>query len=385
MVASGSNSQTVKLQNRAAIMRLILRGEAVTRKDLAAVTGLTKATVSVAVTELIRNGLLHEGGSESVPAGISGPRPTLLEIRPEARLTLGVSLSDDTIEAGLLGLKNELLSQWSAPTSRGYAPVDVADFIGECLDRLTPNQQRRLLGVGVALPGIYDPNQELLLSSDILGWRNIRLKEQLEERLGVPTVVSSKVPAMAISEYLFGKPRAAGLLLLLRVSTGIGAALVLGGQVLAGHQGAAGEIGHTRVPHATHLCRCGRRGCLESLASIPAIQEAAFGRFGSLAWNALLRNFDNGESEVSELLIERIQYIRDVLETLVRLTAPSSVILTGPLIDKSKRAFHILSNGLSTATGARPHVSRSSFVGWESIAGIGAVCLQSWIYNPNAA
>lgn len=385
MAVSASNSQKVKSQNRAAIMRLILSGDAVTRKDLAAATGLTKATVSVAVSELIGNGLVHEGGSEFVAAGVSGPRPTLLKIRPDARLTLGVSLSDNSIEAGLLNLTNQLVTQWSTPAPSGYGPEFVSDFIKTCLGQLKSQQREKLLGVGIAVPGIYDPSQEILVSSDILGWRNVRMKRFFSEQLGTAVVVRSKVPAMALSEYLFGKTPTRGLLLLVRVSTGIGAALVLDGRILAGHQGAAGEIGHIQVRGVRSRCRCGRAGCLEAIASVPAIHAAACARVGEVSFDEVLHRFDRDDRRVSELILSRIRHIRDALDVLVRVIAPTSVVLAGALVDRSERAFRILSGQLSTGTGAFPHVSRSSFIGWESIAGIGAVCLQSWVYNPHAA
>jgi predicted NBD/HSP70 family sugar kinase len=130
---------------------------------------------------------------------------------------------------------------------------------------------RPLLGIGVGSPGVVD-GSGVVLSAPNLGWAGVDLTSILRRELGVPIYVANDANTAVLGEHTFGKTAAADLMLL-RIGTGVGAGLVVGGALVEGHTSAAGEIGHVVVDPAGLRCACGRAGCLETLLAVPHLRR----------------------------------------------------------------------------------------------------------------
>jgi len=255
--------------HRAMLLQELFAQGPASRADLARSSGLTRVTVSDLVAELIDEGLLRELGAPS-EARVGKP-PTLVGLAPDAKHVLAIDLSvDDQVVGATMSLTGEVVTR-HARSLDGRRGEEAVSLVEEFATELIEGSTRPLLGVGVATPGVVTPDG-LVADAPNLGWREVPLAETLSASLGRPTYVANDANIAVMGEYTFGGGDDGGLLLL-RLSTGVGAGLVLGGSVLAGRGGAAGEIGHVQVDPTGETCGCGRTGCLETFVSVPRLRR----------------------------------------------------------------------------------------------------------------
>ncbi|HYG92057.1 MAG TPA: ROK family protein [Nocardioides sp.] len=239
------------------------------RADLARSSGLTRVTVSDLVAELLLEGLVEELGAPA-EARVGKP-PTLVGLVPDAKHVVAVDLSvDDQVAGAVLNLTGEVAARASRPLE-GRRGEDALALVRDFAAELTDRTERPLLGVGVATPGVVSADG-VVLDAPNLGWHDVQLADQLKQSLGQPVYVANDANTAVMGEYTFGGGAEGGLMLL-RLSTGVGAGLVVGGTVLHGSSGAAGEIGHVTVEADGEECACGRRGCLETYLSVPRLRR----------------------------------------------------------------------------------------------------------------
>lgn len=290
------------------LQQLFAEGPA-SRADLARSSGLTRVTVSELVGELLADGLVEELGAPAESR--VGKPPTLVGLVPDARHILAIDLSvDDQVVGAVVNLAGAVVTRDARALEgrRGDEAVEaVRTFAADLIrDSTTP-----LLGVGVASPGVVSP-EGVVLDAPNLGWRDVKLAETLGAALGHPVYVANDANIAVLGEFTFGGGAEGGLMLL-RLSTGVGAGLVLGGSLLHGHGGAAGEIGHVRVEEDGAACACGRRGCLETYLSVPRLRR---------------RIVDDGPDRV---LTDAARHLAEALAPVVATLNLGEVVLSGPL------------------------------------------------------
>src|SRR6185437_1070614 len=252
-------AQDTKRHHRALILQHLFTGGPASRADLARVTGLTRVTVSDLVGKLIDDGLLGELGAPMETK--VGKPPTLVGLLADAANIVALDLSpDDRMTGAVLDLFGQVKARTDLPRqgASGEAAVRLAIRLAQQLRAAT---DRPLLGVGVGSPGVVDA-RGVVLNAPNLGWADINLTGILRSELGVPVYVANDANVAVLGEHTFGETAAADLMLL-RIGTGVGAGLVVGGALVEGHTSAAGEIGHVVVDPAGARCPCGRVGCLE--------------------------------------------------------------------------------------------------------------------------
>lgn len=255
--------------HRAMLLQELFADGPASRADLARSSGLTRVTVSDLVAELIGEGLLEELGAP-VETRVGKP-PTLVGLVPDAKQVVAIDLSvDDQVVGAVLTLAGEVVLRDARPLE-GRRGTDAAALVEEFTADLAGRSSRPLLGVAVATPGVVSP-EGVVLDAPNLGWRDVPLAETLGATLDLPVYVANDANTAVMGEYTFGGGGEGGLLLL-RLSTGVGAGLVLGGAVLHGNGGAAGEIGHVQVDPAGETCGCGRPGCLETFVAVPRLRR----------------------------------------------------------------------------------------------------------------
>jgi predicted NBD/HSP70 family sugar kinase len=266
-------------QNRSLLLRALFRAGPMSRADLARSSGLTPTTVSTVIGELVDAGMIEEAGRTST--GSVGKPATLVSVVADARHVVCLDLSrDDEIRGAVVNLACKPVIRRSVrrrsgngATMSGQRLAELAaDVAGELADRA----ERPLLGVGVSSPGVVD-TEGVVAKSAHLGFDHLPLGAFLAERLRLPVRVANDAHAAALGELALA-PTSSGNLLLVRVTEGIGAGIVLNHQLFTGAAHAAGEIGHVVVNPRGDLCACGNRGCLETLVSIPLARMRAGGR-----------------------------------------------------------------------------------------------------------
>lgn len=264
------------------MLRTLFRDGPLSRADLARSTHVTRVTASDLVAELLDEGLVEELGTR-VEQGVGKPA-TLLGIVADARLILSFDLSDDEeFRAALVDLSGKVIERISTPRE-GRTGAAALGLVTVLADDLLQRANRPLLGIGIGSPGVVDLTG-VVLEAPNLGWEEVDLAEHLARTVpGVPlagravtaggtaTHVANDANAAALGELGLGGP-AGRSLLLVKISHGVGAGLVIDGHLVVGDRFAAGEIGHVVVDTRGEPCACGRRGCLETAIAAPALRR----------------------------------------------------------------------------------------------------------------
>lgn len=267
--AAKATRHASRTSNRRLALQTILRAQPVSRADIARATGLTRATISELVAELLEDGLVVEDGQGQ---SSGGKPPTLLRLDAGARRIVAVDLSSRPFRGALLDLEGAVHHRMEAD---GAADLDAVEVL---VDHLVAGSDAAVLGVGVGTPGVVDDGT--ILQAANLGWTDVPLARRLADRTALPVHVANDAHVSAIDE--FGRHPTLENVVVVRAGAGIGAGIVLDGRPFRGDGQAAGEIGHVPVPGSDRPCTCGRRGCLETIANLSALlTEAGLDQGGS--------------------------------------------------------------------------------------------------------
>ncbi|RKS69373.1 putative NBD/HSP70 family sugar kinase [Motilibacter peucedani] len=265
--------EDARRHNRALVLQTLFDNGPSSRADLARETALTRVTVSDLVAELMAEDLVEELGLRE-EARVGKPA-TLVGLRADAAHIVCLDLSDeDCMKGAVLDLSGTVLARAALPVEGRVGEDAVGTALALCRT-LLGSATRPVLGVGVGSPGIVSPDGVVLLAPN-LQWTDLPLRERLSEALSLPVHVANDANTAALGEHTFGGAGRGGLMLV-RIGRGVGAGLVLDGALLGGHHHAAGEIGHVTVEERGVVCACGRRGCLETVVSVPALRSAVEG------------------------------------------------------------------------------------------------------------
>ncbi|MBX0328026.1 ROK family transcriptional regulator [Oscillochloris sp. ZM17-4] len=263
--------QHTKDHNSRLVLRTIYEYGEISRAALARLTQLTRTTVSDVVGDLIARGLVEEVGHGATGVGRT---PMLLSVVDDSRLVVAVSVTNDEIHGALVNLRGGLRQQ-ARMTLTDHGGAAVLAMIYAMIDALARAAEQPLLGIGITTPGLIDPATGTVLRAINVGWEDLPLGALLQERYGLPASIANDSQTLALARYMFGEPVDTPNLVLIKVGQGIGAGIVLGGHLFAGDGYGAGEIGHMVVVDDGPPCKCGNRGCLETVASSAVILRQA--------------------------------------------------------------------------------------------------------------
>jgi len=254
--------------NTALVLQSLYDEPQLTRADLARQTGLTKVTISDIVAELIDEGLIQETG---ITAGLRPGKPAAtLDVREDTCEIMALDLSGpEILKAGLYsvrGVKKDEVSLNLDGRTGEAAMAAVVELALLCAAKAT----HPLLGIGVGSPGAVDAFGTVIAAPN-LDWHGVSLNDIISSRLDLPTVVQNDANTAVIGEKTFAD--GAATMLRVQISRGVGAGILLSGSMVLGTSGAAGEIGHVVIERDGALCSCGKRGCLETWISVPALRQ----------------------------------------------------------------------------------------------------------------
>jgi predicted NBD/HSP70 family sugar kinase len=223
------------------------------------------------VADLQEKGLVEEVG---MGQSMGGRLPILLSVIDDARHLISVDLANDELRGAVVNLRNEVINTVTLPIADRTGDAALT-LVYELLDGLVYATDRPILGIGIGTPGLVDTAKGIVLRAVNLEWRDLPLGSLLRERYGLPVYVANDSQLAALAQHMFGGQQYGSNLVVLKISHGVGAGIVLNGGLFQGDGYGAGEIGHTRVVEGGHECRCGNFGCLETVVSIPAIKARA--------------------------------------------------------------------------------------------------------------
>jgi glucokinase-like ROK family protein len=339
---------SIKEINQFRVLNLLRLRPGISRTQIVSQTGLSKATVSTLVSELISEGIVCEDGI-GVQFASAGRRPVKLKLNQQVHLAVGVELTGSECVATLTDLYSDPLNVVRCPMADSSVETSV-DRIAQSVNQLLDEDDwARLLGVGIGVPGPVDADRQRVIQAENIGWFDVPLGPMLTERIGKPVTVVKRQNAGALGEYWHGIGKDQANLLYVSVGVGIGCGIIVGGKLFEGINGSAGEIGHITVVPDGYRCKCGNFGCLETLASSPAIavrarekakegQETLLtdwtnGVLQSVTSHLVIKAANEGDALAIEVIQEAAGYLGIAIANAINLYNPSMVIVGGEMLE----------------------------------------------------
>ncbi|MBM7516964.1 ROK family protein [Nocardioides nitrophenolicus] len=331
------------------LFALVRAGRAATRADLTRLTGLSRTAVVARVSALGEAGLLRLGADL---ASTGGRPPGSLALAADAGCVLAVAIGRSRSQVAVFDLAGTELAASAVDHEVGAGPDLVMPGVADQLARLTGPGTPPVLGIGLSLPGAVDTERGVSVDTPVIaGWDGIPLAPYLTAVAGdAPLFLANDADILARSEYL-GHAAQARDLLVLKASTGLGLGVVADGRIVSGALGAAGDLGHTKVPEAAgRPCRCGDVGCLETIAAgwalVARLREEGreVEHVRDLVAHALA-----GDPEAKQLLRESGRMVGELLAVAINLLNPRAVVLGGDMA----AAYDVYAAGVREAVYAR--------------------------------
>ncbi|MHB1651774.1 MAG: ROK family protein [Desulfitobacteriaceae bacterium] len=266
----------VKRLNRVRVLNIIRENQNTSRNELARLTGLTAATISGIVREMVELGYVEEIG---LGRSIGGRRPIRLRFHPESGYVVGVEITRTLTTVGIVDLQakpvkvvHTSLNMTNPKTGITTLLKQLEEFIAS-----TGIPQTKIMGAGFAFPGLLNQQTKVIHRSTNLGeqWSNIPVKDWLAEHLGIPLFIENNSNAAALAEKILGQGKQVNDLAYINLGEGFSAGVIINGGLVYGSHGFAGELGHQVIVEDGPLCNCGNKGCLESLYAVPALVRKA--------------------------------------------------------------------------------------------------------------
>ncbi|MFB0935481.1 MAG: ROK family transcriptional regulator [Propionivibrio sp.] len=326
--------------NRMALVRVVQRQPGLSRADLAKETGLTKSTVSLLVQDLIDEGWMVE--SDVQATGAAGRRPTPLCIDGSRLALIGADVSLDNLSVLAVSLTGEVISEVAEPLAGGRPEIvirQLARLVGNLVERARKGG-RRLLGIGVGVPGAVLTRQGVVKLAPNLAWRDVAFRSELSIELAslgvedLPIFVQNDFDVAALGEYEFGEAPVPDPLIYLGLGVGVGAGVVVRDRLFLGADGFAGEVGHSILQLEGPVCSCGRRGCAEAFIGLRAISTRISGHAEDMLSVETIRRLLDREDEGALLSVKRAgRYLGVLIQNLWMYFNPGRVVIGGPVCE----------------------------------------------------
>ena len=350
--------ELMKQLNVSAVLKVIRDNGSLSRADVAKITGLTPASVTNITKMLIEDEYLVEC---KVGQSSGGRPPIMLELNPNARCVIGLSIGVGMIDVVITNLSAEIILKKSIEINEERYDYDfvfkeLVKLINEVIE-CSKIEKEKILGAGVALHGIVNARTGMSIYSPYYGWKEINIKEALENELNLGVYVDNDVRAMALGESWFGITKDISNFVTLNISNGIGAGIIINNKPYYGVDFSAGEIGHIVVEGDGDKCNCGNYGCLETVASNNNITKKAI-KLIKQGTNSVLKEL---KADINQLTIEDIseaakledelaisiikeaaRYIGIAITNLINILNPTSIVVVGEIFENTFYAIETL-------------------------------------------
>ncbi|WP_434770264.1 ROK family transcriptional regulator [Curtobacterium flaccumfaciens] len=316
--------------NAARVLRLVHEDGPVTRAELTRRTGLNRSTILALVGELVDAGLVHEETPAAGTPGTGVGRPSGVVRASGDVLAAAVTVEIDAVGVALVGLDGTVRDRLVEPQTTVPTAAQAIDAVARVLAALLARtgSAARIVGVGVAVPGIVRVEDGTVRDAPHLGWRDEPLAAPLAERLGLPVRAANDANLGAWAERLYGSARGVDDLVYLNGgASGIGGGIVSAGRPFSGADGYAGELGHTFVAANGIRCHCGAVGCLETEASRSALTAVTGTPPDDL--DALAAALAEGRPELERVVDRQVAALATALRNAIHTVDPEVVVLGG--------------------------------------------------------
>jgi len=353
----GLNQQMTRRLNKVALLRLLHIHGPMSRVELAASLGLDTKTLTHLSRELLERGLVESAGTMACRRG--RPRE-LLQLSVSKLNAIGLHVEERRISGALVALDGSIREWHHIHLSGKESQRRLKDLVSGLALRLTTAAQGQTVGTGLTIPGVVDRGTGLVVKSTHLpSWVGVNVSTLLDGVCEGPVQVEAYTAAKALAERWFGAGTDVDDFILLDAGVGIGCAVVVQGRLHTGQGRMAGEIGHVVVEPEGETCTCGRRGCLETVASLGALLKQA----GLVPENSRVRPQDllAARLQAGDKVLRRVvesagRSIGLVLSPLVAALNPSRVVLTGDVLALDPLFTQTVCDSVAAFT--LPHLTR---------------------------
>jgi predicted NBD/HSP70 family sugar kinase len=329
--------------NRQILLNLVREHQPISRADLARRMEIGRGMVTTLTNELLAEGAIMEG---AVGEAARGRKPTMLYVRTQDRLVIAVDVrfSRTYVMLGDFSGTQIAIENFETVTS----PSELVTEIARRIDRLVETYAARwqVEGIGLVVPGMVDRATGRILNSPQLGWHDVDIRDALEAAVGMPVMIENAPIACALAHMWMGeKGDGAGDFVYVTVSDGVGAGMVVNGQVVRGHGNTAGEFGHITLNPDGPRCLCGSRGCFEAYTSNLATLGRYLGgaqdlspaesrellRRHEMTFTDLVHRARTGDARALDAIRETGRYLGLGLSMIVNALNPSRIVLGGEI------------------------------------------------------
>lgn len=325
---------------------MIMEKEPVSRADIAQITGLNKATVSSLVSELLEEDFVYESGPGE---SSGGRRPVLLHFNKTAGFAVGIDIGVNYILSVLTDLKgNIIIEKNQAVEDVSFTSVfQLATSMVRSLLKEMPGSRYGAVGIGIGVPGIVDKAGTVLLAPN-LGWKNISLKQAFEEEFHLPVIIENEANSGAYGEKQFGAGQTYEDIIYISAGIGIGAGIILKGELFQGKNGYSGEMGHMIIEADGKKCSCGSRGCWEVYASEHALLSMS--QKEKLSLETLISRAEKQDPEAIELFKKVGVYLGIGINNIINTFNPEQIIIGNRLARAKKWLEQPISDTIQSHT-----------------------------------
>jgi predicted NBD/HSP70 family sugar kinase len=322
-------------RNRERVVGALRERGHISQSEIARMTGLSRTTVHTLVSELKDSGVVHEVET-GVPDFRGGRPAVLLMLRDSSLAVVGIDFGHSHVGVAVANIGHDVLAERRCDLDVSHDAKAALDTATRMVDEVLTEarvERKSVIGAGIGIPGPLDRALGAAGSATILpGWTGIRIRSDMRDRLAMPVEIENDANLGALAELTWGAGRECSNFAYIKAATGIGAGLVVDGRLLRGASGTAGEIGHTTLDESGALCYCGNRGCLETVASGPAILHlVGQGDDGTLTLERVIELAAEGDVRCRRALSDAGREIGVAVAGLCNLINPERVIVGGLL------------------------------------------------------
>lgn len=340
MIYEKTSAQDIRRKNRSEILRKIYFNSDISRLEVSGQLGISPATATNIVAELIERKILVETG---IRRSESGRPSTLLAVNPDYGKIIGMEVGETFIRGELFDLAFNPIGTYEFAFSKDQVTEQNAvEEIIRCVKTITAYanvKESEILGIGIGFPGLVDPVKGLSIFTPNWGWHNVSITKQLAAHLTAPIYIDNGAKLMAVGESLFGAGRGLNHFVVLLMGTGVGTGIIANGKLFRGSSNSAGEFGHTTINPTGPLCRCGNHGCMEVYLGAPGI----ISRYQQLSQGVLphggndqiesIRQIiilsETGDHAAAQVIEETIGYLGICIANIINLINPDQVLIGG--------------------------------------------------------
>lgn len=341
----GSQS-ALRSRNQQRVTAQLLKGGPATQADLARNTGLSTATISNIVKRMAAANLVS-----LTPVTSSGRRAMSVRYNGDSAIAAGIDFGRTHVRVVLANSGYHVVAEEEVPLPRGHQAAEGIHAAAKLLDQLMDQSgisRAQLMGAGAGIPGPIDHRSGKVIKGAILPeWVGINLHQELEKALKIPVFVDNDANLGALAQLSWGEHSGVSNLMFVKIGSGIGAGLVLNGTLFHGSFGVTGEIGHVTINEQGLICRCGNRGCLETIASTATMVDLlSRGLKTPISTADILGQAAAGDPATLRVIDDAGMAIGRALANVANLISPNVIVIGGPLTELGELLLAPIRRGL---------------------------------------